>query len=91
MVNGLNLTMSDGRIHKSWPKRKQTGSMNSSKFSHWKLKKKKNTENLCIGISDPQYKILMPFPPVVFKYLYKLLKGFNEACIFTCFSKELVW
>lgn len=55
------------------------------------LKKKKNTENLCIGISDPQYKILMPFPPVVFKYLYKLLKGFNEACIFTCFSKELVW
>lgn len=53
--------------------------------------KKVNTENLCIGISDPQYKILMPFPPIVFKYLYKLLKGFNEACIFTCFSKELVW
>ena len=38
------------------------------------LKKKKNTENLCIGISDPQYKILMPFPPVVFKYLYKFIQ-----------------
>lgn len=55
------------------------------------LQKKMNTENVCIGISDRQYKILMLFPPIIFKYLYKLLKGFNEAWIFTCFSKELIW
>ena len=54
--------------------------MNSSNFSHWKPKKKKmNTENVCIGISDPQYKILMLSPPIIFKYFYKLLKDFNEA------------